>query len=69
MCEIAHSTLAQAKAVRTLPSVHSLDIAEIHTPELAELMIDTLGRSIPVLLTANALLCYPFGVMDILAQN
>lgn len=31
----------------------------------ADVLIDTLGRCIPVLCTPHRLLCYPFGILDI----
>lgn len=62
LCENSHALLTQTQSIYRLPSVHVLDVMDS-----SDEMIDTVGKMIPLLLTPTALLCYPFGVMDIVA--
>lgn len=43
-----------------------LDLTVLELSDADDVLIDTLGVMIPILVTPNALLCYPFGVMDLL---
>ncbi|STY93169.1 hypothetical protein [Moraxella bovis] len=60
LCHTSHALLTQARAIHPrMPAIHVLDLAD------SEELIDHLGTLIPILITPTRLLCYPFGIMDI----
>ena len=61
LCEIAESLLLQAQAVADI-RWQSIDIAELPEQEMLKF-----ADKIPVLVTANKTLYYPFSIMDIMA--
>ena len=63
LCEIAESLLLQAQAVADI-RWQSIDIAELPEQEMLEF-----ADKIPVLVTANKTLYYPFSIMDIMALS
>lgn len=68
LCDDAATIISQALAITPdKPMLIKLDLADSRDTTL----IDALGVLIPVLITDNALMCYPFGVMDVvnLAQS
>lgn len=65
LCDHAKDIIAQASLQTTLPKLQQLDLADIKDGNSP--LIDTFGMMIPILLTPTRLLCYPFGVMDVLA--
>ena len=60
LCDSAWQMLQTAQNLRPV-SVYLLDLADSTDVRL----IDVLGDKIPVLLTPQKLLCYPFGLLDI----
>lgn len=63
LCQQAQQIINTALATLSQPpSVALLDLAESNDDRLLEL----LGRHIPILITPSQLICYPFGLMDIL---
>lgn len=64
LCDNINTLLAQISSNTTLPSHHILDITHAND---AETLIKHIGVMIPLLLTPTRLLCYPFGVMDIIS--
>ena len=62
LCDVTKSIIEQASCLGSLPILHNLDLAEANDTGL---LVDTLGIMIPVILTPSHLLCYPFGVMDV----
>lgn len=63
LCQIVQTLIDTASAAyTTLPKVTVLDLADAAD----ERMVDLLGRHIPILMTDRQLLCYPFGLMDII---
>ncbi|MBE9578059.1 MULTISPECIES: glutaredoxin family protein [Moraxella] len=61
LCHASHALLTQAQAMNPhMPAIHVLDLAG------SEELIDHLGTLIPILITPTHLLCYPFGVMDVI---
>lgn len=62
LCDVTKSIVEQASCLGSLPILHYLDLAEAND---ASLLVDSLGVMIPVILTPSRLLCYPFGVMDV----
>ena len=63
LCEIAESLLRQAQAVADI-RWQSIDIAELPEQEMLEF-----ADKIPVLVTTNKALYYPFSIMDIMALS
>ena len=63
LCEIAESLLLQAQAVADI-RWQSIDIAELPEQEMLKF-----ADKIPVLVTANKTLYYPFSIMDIMALS
>ncbi|MFB6349319.1 hypothetical protein ACFBZI_07790 [Moraxella sp. ZJ142] len=64
LCDKSHAVIKQAFATTSnAPTLQLLDLANASDEQL----IDALGVLIPVLITKTRLLCYPFGVMDILS--
>lgn len=61
LCDEVYALLSQVGRIRPLPFVHRVDVMNAD-----ELVIETLGVVIPILVTPARLLCYPFGVMDIM---
>lgn len=61
LCDEVYALLSQVGRIRPLPFVHRVDVMNAD-----ELVIETLGVVIPILVTPTRLLCYPFGVMDIM---
>ncbi|WP_323843104.1 glutaredoxin family protein [Moraxella sp. Pampa] len=61
LCDEVNHLLSQVNATKTLPNICQLDLTDAND----DFLIDTLGLTIPVLLTPKKILCYPFGVMDI----
>lgn len=61
LCDEVYALLSQVGRIRPLPFVHRADVMNAD-----ELVIETLGVVIPILVTPTRLLCYPFGVMDIM---
>lgn len=45
---------------------NDINIVELDIMEGGDEIINVLGASIPMLLTSKTLLCYPFGIMDVL---
>lgn len=64
LCDNINTLLAQISSSNTLPNYHTLDITHAND---AEILINHIGTMIPLLLTPTRLLCYPFGVMDIIS--
>ncbi len=63
LCHEAQSIIETAATVCTqMPTVCVLDLADTAD----ERLVDLLGRHIPILMTDSQLLCYPFGLMDII---
>lgn len=63
LCHEAQSIIETAATVCTqMPTVCALDLADAAD----ERLVDLLGRHIPILMTDSQLLCYPFGLMDII---
>lgn len=63
LCHEAQSIIETAATVCTqTPAVCVLDLADAAD----ERLVDLLGRHIPILMTDSQLLCYPFGLMDII---
>lgn len=63
LCHEAQSIIETAATVCTqMPTVCALDL----TDAADERLVDLLGRHIPILMTDSQLLCYPFGLMDII---
>ncbi|UXZ04507.1 hypothetical protein [Moraxella nasicaprae] len=63
LCDTAWHTIHTASHTAPHPpTIIKLDLADSHDPRL----IDTLGTLIPILVTPMQLLCYPFGVLDII---
>lgn len=65
LCDHAKDIITQASLQTALPKLQQLDLADIK--DSSSPLIDTFGVMIPILLTPTRLLCYPFGVMDVLA--
>ncbi|STY87403.1 Uncharacterised protein [Moraxella ovis] len=61
LCDEVYALLGQIGRIRPLPFVHRVDVMNAD-----ELVIETLGVVIPILVTPARLLCYPFGAMDIM---
>lgn len=53
--------------VMTLCQRIGLNVTALELSDANDVLIDTLGLMIPILVTPTALLCYPFGVMDLMA--
>ena len=67
LCHLSHDMLAKARTIHPdMPSIYDIDIIDGD-----DMLVEVFGKIIPVLLTPKRLLCYPFGVMDIvmLAKN
>ncbi len=63
LCHEAQSIIETAATVYAqMPTVCVLDLADAAD----ERLVDLLGRHIPILMTDSQLLCYPFGLMDII---
>lgn len=63
LCQHAQDIIKQAFAITpNAPTLIVLDLADG-----SETLLDILGWHIPIILTPTRLLCYPFGVMDIVA--
>lgn len=62
LCHVCHALLTQTKAI----SLHMPDFYELDIIDGSDELIGHLGTLIPVLLTPTLILCYPFGVMDIM---
>ncbi len=64
LCHLSHTLLTQTKAIHpNMPNFYELDLMDADGE-----LIEHLGSLIPILITPTALLCYPFGVMDIIKQ-
>lgn len=64
-CHLCEQSMAMIKTVNL--QNHHAKIVTLDIIESTDEIINALGASIPVLVTPKKLLCYPFGVMDILA--
>ena len=53
--------------VMTLCQRIGLNVTALELSGANDVLIDTLGLMIPILVTPTALLCYPVGVMDLMA--
>ena len=51
--------------VKALCQHLNISIISLELSETDDVLIDTLGVMIPILVTPTALLCYPFGIMDL----
>lgn len=65
LCDDAHRLYQYASRTTPLPPLQMLDLADIIDPDHRAFAV--FGMMIPVLITPTRLLCYPFGVMDIMA--
>ncbi|MCL1623769.1 hypothetical protein M2R47_05885 [Moraxella sp. Tifton1] len=65
LCDEIASLLHQIKQTRPLPHIHHLELIDSQD----DTVINGLGVLIPILLTPKQLLCYPFGIMDILTLH
>ncbi|UNU73626.1 hypothetical protein LU293_01565 [Moraxella nasovis] len=65
LCQIASELLAQTATIQNLPPIQTLDLVDCQSVPI----IDSLGVHIPILITPTRLLCYPFGMMDILSLS
>lgn len=62
LCHLSHDMLAKARTISPdMPSIYDIDIIDGD-----DMLVEVFGKIIPVLLTPCHLLCYPFGVMDIM---
>lgn len=61
LCDHAKALIKTAAQSYPLPTVIVLDLADA----IDERLVDLLGKHIPILLTKQQMLCYPFGLMDI----
>lgn len=62
LCHLAVADIERAcQYTNTNAPIIKLDLIDSH-----DIVIDTLGTMIPVLLTPKRLLCYPFSIMDII---
>lgn len=64
-CHLCEQSMAMIKTVNL--QNHHAKIVTLDIIESTDEIINALGASIPVLVTPKKLLCYPFGVMDVLA--
>lgn len=47
----------------------NIDYVFVDIADADELIIDSLGQMIPIVLTAQGVLCYPFGIMDLMTLS
>lgn len=61
LCHASHALLTQVRVIYPhMPTVYVLELTG------SDELIDHLGMLIPILITPTCLLCYPFGVMDVI---
>lgn len=54
--------------INTVQSQHPhITLIELDIIDSTEAVLEVLGASIPILITPKKMLCYPFGVMDVMA--
>lgn len=64
-CHLCTQSMDMIKSIHL--QNHHINVIELDIMDGTELVLNALGASIPVLVTPKKLLCYPFGVLDILA--
>ncbi|WP_066801266.1 glutaredoxin family protein [Moraxella oblonga] len=63
-CHLCEKSMAMINTLNL--QNNDINIVELDIMEGGDEIINALGASIPILLTPKTLLCYPFGIMDVL---